>query len=319
MVHLRAKALGAYRVRAPAPTGRRTDVSVAHALRHAWHDPRVRLTLVLLIAALPVVCVVGGCRILGFAAVPCTTAEHCAPSDECIEGLCVPVVVGGDDGGLLVDGGGTDAGEADAGGKGPPETCRDVLTLDEDAPTGEHEIFPPGRPEGVVVWCDMRFAGGGWLLAARSVDGPSGGLWGWGAERGTPGATNFAYSAGVTAFGITATELLVTENDSDGDPDRSIYRLVFESDVLAARTTTVARVDIEILETRCAGEIDVGQGQPWMLQHAGCTDRTDVYMLRDNPSCDNYGLRPDGFSLNYDTCHQGAGLQDRARGAIYVR
>jgi len=258
------------------------------------------------------VVVVEGCRIFGLSSVPCTSAGHCPPSDVCVDGICEPFEALADDGGALVDGG------LDAGSSGAPETCRDVLALDPDAETGLHTISPPGRPDGVVVWCDMRYAGGGWLLLARSRNGATPGAWGYDTERGAPGDVDQPYSAGATSFGIVATELLVAEIEADGRPDRNVYRLVFDEDVLAARTKTVTRVDFEIIESDCDDEIDPTQDHPWMLQYAGCTERTDVYMLRDNPSCDNYGLRPDGFSLNYDNCHQAAGLQDR-RGAIYAR
>lgn len=285
------------------------------------------MRVVLLPLCLLALLVVGGCRIFGISAVPCETDAHCAPDTRCLDGVCAAEAVLADDGGTLpdagVDDGGSvvddDAGVDDAGEAGPPPDCATLLDENANAETGVHTIFPPNRPTGVQVWCDMDVAGGGWTLAARSSNGGGGSPWGWGAERGAPNDVDQPYVAGVTTFGIQATELLVTEIDSDGDPDRNIYRLVFASDVLVERTTSIARVDFQVVKTTCEGEIDLEQGQPWMLVYAGCTDRSDVLLLRDNPGCDNYGLRPDGFFLNYDNCSQGGDLNGRERGAIFVR
>lgn len=266
--------------------------------------------------------VVVGCRILGLSPVPCTSDSHCQPTDACVEGLCAPLSAIPDDGGVIDDDGGvpTDGGTPpDAGTPAAAASCADVRARDPSAETGLTEIFPPGRPEGVVVWCDQEIAGGGWMLIARSTSSGGGGApWGYDAERGSPDDPDTPYSAGVTAFGLEATELLVVEVDGDGRPERNVYRLAFDEDVIASRTKTVTRVEFEIIESECASQIDVTQDHPWMFLYAGCTARTDVFMFRDNPSCDNYGLRPDGYSLNYDNCHQAAGMQDRD-GAIYAR
>lgn len=262
-----------------------------------------------------------GCHILGVGGgVPCSDNDHCPPTSTCVGGTCSlpdpPVGVGDGDGDTT---GGDGDGDGDVLLK--PTRCADVLQGDPQASTGTYTIYPPGRLDGVEVWCEMDVAGGGWTLAGRSEgDADWNDPFGWFVERGQPDDHQAVYAAGIGNFGIEVTELLVGEYQSETELGRNVYRIELPSNLFDDqwRNTPLERSDLEIVETTCEGDIDLELQQPWMLIHFGCTDSSFFYM-RDGNSCENFGLFPDGFSIAYDNCEQAGGLGWRERGVIFIR
>jgi len=180
--------------------------------------------------------------------------------------------------------------------------------------SGLTKLAAPGG--SIEVWCEQEVADGGWMLVARSVADAKAENFGWTHDLGHPEKYDAPYSLDVVSLGLPMSQILIGEHQGDNKPSNDVYALTVPPDFLtayddkAAPVTTIFRVE---------GDCDP-QGGPWMLRYAGYTGAKDRFRLRDlqNDQNDLYGLRSDGFQLNYYNCWQGADLQDD-QGVMFVR
>lgn len=209
----------------------------------------------------------------------------------------------------------TTTGDATTGEFTEPATCGQAK--EQGTPTGITKLADPHQPgDSLVVWCEQDIADGGWMLVARSVKGGKATAFGWTHDLGDPDAFTAPYSLDAVGLGLPMSQILVGIHEGNNKPVKNAYALTVPADFLSnyadapAKVTTVFTV---------LGECKPFGG-PTMLQWAGYTDAKDRFRLRDlmDDQNDTFGLRVDGFQLNYPGCAFGADL-DEYQGVMFVR
>ncbi len=197
-----------------------------------------------------------------------------------------------------------------------PASCGEVRDLG-GATSGVYTIAHPvdvGQP--LTVWCEQSVADGGWILLGRSVEDARDDAFGWTTSRGSLADDAAPYSLGPAALQLPFTQLLLAIHDGDKTPVEHIYALTVPVGFPAGFDDhSELNTTIDTLLGDCAPP-----GGPEMLRWLGYTAATDRFRLRDKQDdlSDLFGLRSDGYQLNYDDCLKGAQLNGR-QGLIYLR
>jgi hypothetical protein len=203
-------------------------------------------------------------------------------------------------------------GDTTTGAPAGPATCGQAK--DMGMPTGITEL---AEPDGSIsVWCEQELADGGWMLVARSAKDGKARAFGWTHDLGDPAAVSEPYSLDAVGLGLPMTQILVGVRDDGNKPVKTAYALTVPADFLTSYADAPAKVSTVFT---VLGQCNP-PGGPTMLQWAGYTDANDRFRLRDlqNDINDLFGLRADGFQLNYPGCPFGANLQE-FQGVMFVR
>lgn len=207
------------------------------------------------------------------------------------------------------NGGGGSVGMGGAGGDPSiPIACAEV------AASGVHTIDPDGEGGNAPfdAYCEIDLAGGGWTLVGRSVNGGID-LMGWRVDRGSVTDTGNPYSLDVVRAKLDVDALLLVVRE---DPPQA-YTIDLPAGFVADYATSAWEAIGNI--TYVDGACMPAGGAPTMLRWVGYTDRTEAFFFRDIPGSETmFGLFADGIGLNYPTCDQGGGLDDK-QGELYVR
>ena len=204
-----------------------------------------------------------------------------------------------------------------------PGSCQDVA--DPKNPVDGYETIFTSGDAGVLVYCLQTLEGGGWTLVARSSAAGTSTSAGFGWLHATGDAKDLAaaYSLGALARGMSPSELLVVSAaDAGENAGRSLLAIGPERYRIALPAAwtqvdlgvAVDPVNVSSDEVGCREATDLQ-----MLRYVGCTTFPDYFFLRDNPTCENFGLGSGGFGLseNPDPCY-GGNLNGK-QGMIFAR
>ncbi len=207
-------------------------------------------------------------------------------------------------------------GEPSTGEPAAPISCGQARELGM-LTSGLQKLAVPNQPGVTIeVWCEQEIADGGWMLVGRSAKESAATGFGWTQDLGDPALDDQPYSLDAVGLGLPMSQILIGAHAGVNRPIDNVYALTVATDFLTAYADQPTKV---INFFKVLGDCDP-PGGPTMLRWVGYTDLTDRFRLRDLENEDNgsFGLRVDGFELNYPFCIQGADLDDR-QGVIFVR
>jgi len=207
-------------------------------------------------------------------------------------------------------------GEPSTGEPAAPISCGQARELGM-LTSGLQKLAVPNQPGVTIeVWCEQEIADGGWMLVGRSAKESAATGFGWTQDLGDPALDDQPYSLDAVGLGLPMSQILIGAHAGGNRPIDNVYALTVATDFLTAYADQPTKV---INFFKVLGDCDP-PGGPTMLRWVGYTDLTDRFRLRDLENEDNgsFGLRVDGFELNYPFCIQGADLDDR-QGVIFVR
>lgn len=210
----------------------------------------------------------------------------------------------------------TSTGDPTTGEPAAPISCGQARELGM-LTSGLQKLAVPNQPGVTIeVWCEQEIADGGWMLVGRSAEDSDETGFGWTQDLGDPAIDDQPYSLDAVSLGLPMSQILIGAHEGGNRPIDDVYALTVATDFLTAYADQPAEV---INFFKVLGDCDP-PGGPTMLRWLGYTDLTDRFRMRDLQNEDNgsFGLRVDGFELNYPFCLQGADLDDR-QGIIFVR
>jgi hypothetical protein len=189
-------------------------------------------------------------------------------------------------------------------------SCSD-MHQDLNRPTGPHKLRDPNK---VVfdAWCDMNQDGGGWTLIGRSVVAGNSSNFGWKKSTGTINDDTKPYSLDVNVHDLVFTEALFGGYSLGKTWFGSLYKAVLPANFLANFKNSAGATTVSKIGGACT------ENSPTMFSNMGFVDNNDQFYMRDNTSSGNFGLRADGFALNYTDCAHAA-LLNTLPGMIAVR
>jgi hypothetical protein len=198
------------------------------------------------------------------------------------------------------------------GGCGYYTSCNEMHQADSLRATGPKKLKDP-KPTIYDAWCDMDLDNGGWTLVGRSVPFNSSSSFGWKKATGSIADDTKPYSLNVDVHGLVFTEAAFgSYTVGTKSWFGSVYKAVLPANFIAnfkssAGATTLSKIGGVCSETA-----------PTMFTNMGMVDNNDQFYMRDNTSAGNFGLRADGFALNYNDCAHAA-LLNTLPGMIAVR
>ncbi len=204
-------------------------------------------------------------------------------------------------------------------------TCNEAHLADSTFDTGTYKLFSAKKNAVFDGWCDMKTAGGGWLLVGASTLLGSSNSFGWKKSDGSLADDTKPYSLGVEALGLVPTEVLVGVRGLNKDLSvlGASYQMKAPPNLLSLKRTGGATS----ASTHVSGACGTTQA-PNFTKFMGHVDQGDVFFFRDLAPSDNgyyYGLKPNGFDFVYDglDCTNSGGLGPivavRQQGLLFIR
>lgn len=172
---------------------------------------------------------------------------------------------------------------------------------------------------GLLVYCDMTSADGGWTLVARSV-AKSAAAFGWKIAVGDVEHDEDAYAVDARKLAPFTEILFAARDDGKGVADPA-YRRTLPSAFLDGFGDKLAPIAGSIA-VRGACKADGTNQDPTMLSRVGDTDAKDHFVFTDQEATPAFGLGPDGWDTNQQAatpdCRYDGALTGK-QGLIFVR
>lgn len=216
----------------------------------------------------------------------------------------------------------TSTGEPTTGGDDtyPVHSCAELqaylLENDRAVLSGVYTIHLPNSETAVEVYCDLELAGGGWLLAGRSVAFKDSDSFGWRSGTGALADDALPYSLNLQQNPFPFDQILIGTWSEGKEWGENVYRYGVPADLITHEDDLVPTTFIEAVKGDCAPVTG-----PAMLDYIGATAKTRAFFLRDTTEIDgaNYGLLHDMLWTYYtDDCPLG-GMLAQQQGMLMVR
>lgn len=178
-------------------------------------------------------------------------------------------------------------------------SCKSLLAMGNIL-SGVYTADPDGAGPlaSYQVYCDMDFDGGGWTLAARSVNIVTPVPFGWMSSTGSVNDDTQPYSLGIIPTAVDVNEMLFGDYSTGKTWGLYVYK---------------KGVPLDFFTTYLNASINTGSPTPLrggitnfgMAAFVGYTYHTDVYYFRDIFEDTGYGLTMNGWSTAYATDYGG--------------